>query len=37
MIYKNTSIKTVISKVMTDLDMQEESHRIADLNGYLKG
>ena len=35
MIYKNTSIKTVISKVMTDLDMQEESHRIADMIEWI--
>lgn len=31
MIYKNTSVKRVISKVFTDLDLQEGEHRISDM------
>ena len=31
MIYKTTSVKRVISKVFTDLDLQEGDHRIADM------
>ena len=31
MIYKTTSIKRVIAKVFTDLDLQEGSHRISDM------
>ena len=31
MIYKLTSIKSVIAKVFTDLDLQEETHRISDM------
>jgi hypothetical protein len=31
MIYKNTSVKRVIAKVFTDLDLQEGEHRIADM------
>jgi len=31
MIYKLTSIKEVIAKVFTDLDLQEEPHRITDM------
>lgn len=31
MIYKNTSIKRVIAKVFTDLDLQEGDHRITDM------
>jgi hypothetical protein len=30
MIYKTTSIKRVIAKVFTDLNLQEETHRISD-------
>ena len=30
MIYNTTSVKTVIAKVLTDLDLQEEVHRISD-------
>lgn len=35
MIFKNTSIKTVIAKVFTDLDLQEETHRIADMVEWI--
>jgi hypothetical protein len=31
MIYKTTSVKRVIAKVFTDLDLQEGEHRIADM------
>jgi hypothetical protein len=31
MIYNNTSVKRVISKVFTDLDLQEGDHRITDM------
>jgi len=31
MIYKNTSVKRVIAKVFTDLDLQEGEHRIGDM------
>lgn len=31
MIYNNVSIKQVIAKVLTDNDMQEEVHRVADM------
>jgi len=31
MIYKLTSVKSVIAKVFTDLDLQEETHRISDM------
>ena len=31
MLYKNTSVKRVISKVFTDLDLQEGEHRISDM------
>jgi len=31
MIYKTTSIKRVISKVFTDLDLQEGDHRVSDM------
>lgn len=31
MIYKLTSIKSVIAKVFTDLDLQEETHRVSDM------
>jgi len=31
MIYKTTSVKTVIAKVFTDLDLQEGTHRISDM------
>lgn len=31
MIFKTTSVKQVIAKVLVDNDMQEESHRIADM------
>jgi hypothetical protein len=34
MIYKNTSIKRVIAKVFTDLQLQEADHRISDLIEY---
>lgn len=30
MLYKTTSVKRVIAKVMTDLDLQEGTHRISD-------
>lgn len=33
-IYNNTSVKTVIAKVLTDLDMREETHRISDMIEY---
>ena len=33
-IYKTTSIKRVIAKVFSDLDLQEESHRVADFLGW---
>lgn len=35
MIYNYTSSKEVIAKVMSDLDMQEESHRIADMMEWV--
>lgn len=31
MIYKLTSVKSVIAKVFTDLDLQEETHRVSDM------
>ena len=31
MIYKTTSVKRVIAKVFTDLDLQEGEHRISDM------
>jgi hypothetical protein len=31
MIYKNTSVKRVIAKVFTDLDLKEGSHRVPDM------
>lgn len=31
MIYKNTSVKRVIAKVFTDLDLQEGDHRVSDM------
>jgi len=31
MIYKTTSVKTVIAKVFSDLDLQEGTHRISDM------
>ena len=31
MIYNNTSVKRVIAKVLTDLDLREETHRISDM------
>ena len=31
MIYKNTSVKRVIAKVFTDLDLQEGEHRVSDM------
>lgn len=31
MIYKLTTVKSVISKVFTDLDLQEETHRVSDM------
>jgi len=31
MIYRLTSIKSVIAKVFSDLDLQEESHRVSDM------
>lgn len=31
MVYKTTSVKRVIAKVLTDLDLQEGNHRIADM------
>lgn len=31
MIYKTTSVKRVIAKVFTDLDLQEGEHRVADM------
>jgi hypothetical protein len=31
MIYKTTSVKRVIAKVFTDLDLKEQDHRISDL------
>lgn len=31
MIYKTTSVKRVISKVFTDLDLQEGDHRVSDM------
>lgn len=31
MIYKNTSVKRVIAKVLTDLDLKEGDHRISDM------
>lgn len=31
MIYKLTSVKSVITKVFTDLDLQEETHRVSDM------
>lgn len=31
MIYKLTSVKSVIAKVFTDLDLHEETHRISDM------
>ena len=34
MIYKNTSVKRVIAKVFTDLDLKEGDHRISDLIEY---
>lgn len=33
-IYNTTSVKTVIAKVLTDLDMREETHRISDMVEY---
>jgi len=34
MIYKTTSVKRVIAKVFTDLDLQEGEHRISDMIEY---
>ncbi len=34
MIYKNTSIKRVIAKVFTDLDLKEGDHRVSDMIGW---
>lgn len=34
MIYKNTSVKRVIAKVFTDLQLQEGDHRISDMLEY---
>ncbi len=31
MLYKNTSVKRVISKVFTDLNLSEDTHRISDM------
>ena len=31
MIYKLTSVKSVIAKVFTDLDLKEETHRVSDM------
>ena len=31
MLYKTTSVKRVIAKVFTDLDLQEGEHRVADM------
>ena len=31
MLYKNTSVKKVIAKVLTDNDVQEGDHRISDM------
>lgn len=31
MIYKLTSVKSVIAKVFTDLDLQEETHKVSDM------
>jgi hypothetical protein len=35
MILKYTSSKEVIAKIFTDLDLQEESHRIADMREWI--
>jgi len=34
MIYRTTSVKRVIAKVFTDLDLKEGDHRISDMIGY---
>lgn len=35
MIYKYTTSKDIISKVVTDLDLQEETHRISDMIEWI--
>jgi hypothetical protein len=35
MVNKYTSVKTVIAKVMTDLDLKEETHRISDFISWI--